>query len=86
MSNNIKVNAFGTAAPTADLKLLEIERRALTAHDIEIDILFCGVCHLICILPGMTGVVPFILPFRVMRLWAELQKWEPESPNLKLAI
>ena len=45
MSNHIKVNAFGTAAPTADLKLLEIERRALTANDVEIDILFCGVCH-----------------------------------------
>lgn len=45
MSNSIKVNAFGTTAPTDDLKLLEIERRALTANDVEIDILFCGVCH-----------------------------------------
>ncbi|WP_461532821.1 NAD(P)-dependent alcohol dehydrogenase [Sinomicrobium sp.] len=39
------VKAFGTEAPTADLKQLSIERREVTAKDVEIDILYCGVCH-----------------------------------------
>jgi uncharacterized zinc-type alcohol dehydrogenase-like protein len=39
------VKAFGTEAPTADLKQMDIQRREVTAKDVEIDILFCGVCH-----------------------------------------
>lgn len=39
------VKAFGTEAPTADLKQMNIERREVKANDIEIDILYCGVCH-----------------------------------------
>ncbi|MBL7737331.1 MAG: NAD(P)-dependent alcohol dehydrogenase, partial [Chitinophagaceae bacterium] len=39
------VKAFGTAAPEADLKQMSIERREATAKDVEIDILYCGVCH-----------------------------------------
>src|SRR5688500_18775391 len=37
--------AFGTAAADADLKQLNIQRRKPTPHDVEIDILYCGVCH-----------------------------------------
>jgi alcohol dehydrogenase (NADP+) len=39
------VNAFGTQAPDDLLKQMQIERRAVTPKDIEIDILYCGVCH-----------------------------------------
>lgn len=39
------VKAFGTEAPKEDLKQLNIERREVTAKDVEIDILYCGVCH-----------------------------------------
>lgn len=39
------VRAFGTEAPTADLKALAIQRREVTEKDVEIDILYCGVCH-----------------------------------------
>ncbi|MDU8887083.1 NAD(P)-dependent alcohol dehydrogenase [Yeosuana sp. MJ-SS3] len=39
------VKAYGTDAPEADLKQLNINRRAITKDDIEIDILYCGVCH-----------------------------------------
>lgn len=39
------VNAFGTEAPEADLKQMGIERRQVTPHDVEIEILYCGVCH-----------------------------------------
>jgi uncharacterized zinc-type alcohol dehydrogenase-like protein len=37
--------AFGTDSPTSNLQQIDIERRSVTARDIEIDILYCGVCH-----------------------------------------
>jgi uncharacterized zinc-type alcohol dehydrogenase-like protein len=43
--NTYPVKAFGTEAPTADLKLMQIKRREITPKDIEIEILYCGVCH-----------------------------------------
>jgi uncharacterized zinc-type alcohol dehydrogenase-like protein len=39
------VKAFGTEAADADLQQLQIKRRIPTAHDVEIEILYCGVCH-----------------------------------------
>ena len=42
-TKNIK--AFGTEAAHLDLKQLEIKRREITTKDVEIDILYCGVCH-----------------------------------------
>lgn len=39
------VRAYGTDNPKADLKELNIDRREATPRDVEIDILFCGVCH-----------------------------------------
>jgi uncharacterized zinc-type alcohol dehydrogenase-like protein len=42
-TTNIK--AFGTTAADAPLKLMTIDRRDVTAKDIEIEILYCGVCH-----------------------------------------
>jgi uncharacterized zinc-type alcohol dehydrogenase-like protein len=43
--NTTSIKAYGTDAPNADLKQLHIERREVTAKDIEIEILYCGVCH-----------------------------------------
>lgn len=43
--NTFSIKAFGTAAPAADLKEMDIHRREVTAKDVEIDILYCGVCH-----------------------------------------
>lgn len=43
--NTTEVKAYGTEAADADLKQLAISRREVTANDIEIDILYCGVCH-----------------------------------------
>jgi uncharacterized zinc-type alcohol dehydrogenase-like protein len=37
--------AVGTEAADAALRQLTIRRRKPTAHDVEIDILYCGVCH-----------------------------------------
>ena len=43
--NTYNVKAFGTEAPTADLKQMNIDRREVTHKDVEIEILYCGVCH-----------------------------------------
>lgn len=37
--------AWGNEAATSPLKELTINRRKPTPHDVEIDILYCGVCH-----------------------------------------
>lgn len=42
-TKNIK--AFGTEATEAPLQTLDIKRRAVQAHDVEIEILYCGICH-----------------------------------------
>ncbi|MEI6059632.1 MAG: NAD(P)-dependent alcohol dehydrogenase [Bacteroidota bacterium] len=42
-AKNIK--AYGTEGVTAPLKPMNIVRREATAKDIEIEILYCGVCH-----------------------------------------
>ena len=43
--NVTNIKAYGTDSAEADLKQFNIDRRVVTAKDIEIDILFCGVCH-----------------------------------------
>ncbi|MEP6931768.1 MAG: NAD(P)-dependent alcohol dehydrogenase [Flavobacterium sp.] len=43
--NTTQVKAYGTEAPDADLAGLNINRREVTAKDVEIEILYCGVCH-----------------------------------------
>ncbi len=43
MDNQVK--AWGTTAPEADLTQMNIQRRMPTPSDVEIDILYCGVCH-----------------------------------------
>jgi uncharacterized zinc-type alcohol dehydrogenase-like protein len=40
-----EVKAYGTYNAFAPLERLSINRRIPTSHDVEIDILFCGVCH-----------------------------------------
>ncbi|MEJ5106845.1 NAD(P)-dependent alcohol dehydrogenase [Chryseobacterium sp. MYb328] len=39
------VKAYGAESTTADLKEMNIERREVTSQDVEIEILYCGVCH-----------------------------------------
>ncbi len=43
--NKFEVKAFGTQAADAPLKQLTINRREVLAEDIEIEIMYCGVCH-----------------------------------------
>lgn len=37
--------AYGTDASTAPIREMEIQRRALLPQDVEIEILYCGICH-----------------------------------------
>ncbi len=39
------VKAFGTDAADAPLKAMNIERREVQPHDLEIEITYCGICH-----------------------------------------
>jgi uncharacterized zinc-type alcohol dehydrogenase-like protein len=41
----IATKAFATPAPDADLAPFQIERRNPGPHDVQIEILYCGVCH-----------------------------------------
>ncbi|WP_199118339.1 NAD(P)-dependent alcohol dehydrogenase [Pedobacter sp. ASV28] len=43
--NTTLVKAYGTIAADAPLKPLNIQRRTATPKDVEIDIMYCGVCH-----------------------------------------
>jgi uncharacterized zinc-type alcohol dehydrogenase-like protein len=39
------VKAYAASAPTAQLGPFEFERRAVGAHDVLIEIAYCGICH-----------------------------------------
>jgi uncharacterized zinc-type alcohol dehydrogenase-like protein len=39
------VNAYGAVSAESSLKNLNIQRRTVTPHDVEIEILYCGICH-----------------------------------------
>lgn len=43
--STFSIKAFGTSTPAAELQQMAIERREASGKDVEIDILFCGVCH-----------------------------------------
>jgi uncharacterized zinc-type alcohol dehydrogenase-like protein len=40
-----KTNAYSAASPTSPLASTSIPRRTPGEHDVQIDILFCGICH-----------------------------------------
>lgn len=39
------VKAFGTEAADAPLKLMSVPRREILPNDVEIEIIYCGICH-----------------------------------------
>ena len=43
--NSYQVKAYGTPSKDEDLNEMQLKRREVTPTDIEIEILFCGVCH-----------------------------------------
>lgn len=45
MANTWNANAYAAASPTSSMASTKILRREPTEHDVQIDILFCGICH-----------------------------------------
>jgi uncharacterized zinc-type alcohol dehydrogenase-like protein len=43
--STLTVKAYGAESKTADLAEINIARREVTTKDVEIEILYCGVCH-----------------------------------------
>lgn len=41
----VTIKAYGTNAAEAPLYEMTIQRRVVTPHDVEIEILYCGICH-----------------------------------------
>lgn len=40
-----QVQAYGTVSPSEPLKQITINRRVVQPHDVEFEILYCGICH-----------------------------------------
>src|SRR5579863_9094486 len=40
-----KAKAYSVSSPTSPFASTNISRRDLTEHDVQIEILFCGICH-----------------------------------------
>src|SRR5437773_4374365 len=45
LSVSMEIPAYGATAAKAPLEPLKIERRKPGPHDVEIEILYCGICH-----------------------------------------
>lgn len=41
----IKVKAYGSNSETSPLKEIMIDRREVLAHDVQFEVLYCGICH-----------------------------------------
>lgn len=41
----IKTKGYAVQTPTTDLAVWDFERRDVGAHDVQLEILYCGVCH-----------------------------------------
>lgn len=41
----IKTKGYAAQDPNSDLASWDFERREVGAHDVQIEIMYCGVCH-----------------------------------------
>ena len=41
----MKINAYAAQNATTPLSYFNIQRRGVGQHDVQIEILYCGVCH-----------------------------------------
>jgi uncharacterized zinc-type alcohol dehydrogenase-like protein len=83
--NNTK--AYSAASATAPLSSTKINRRDPTAHDVQIEILFCGICHsdVHQVRNEWSGVMPTVYPIvpgheivgRVTKIGAAVTKYKP---------
>ena len=64
MHNASNGKAYSAASATSPLSRTTIVRRAPTEHDVQIEILFCGICHsdLHMVRNEWSGVMPAVYP------------------------
>jgi len=85
MTYNAK--AYSAASATFQLASTTIPRRGPTEHDVQIEILFCGICHsdLHQVRNEWSGVMPTVYPIvpgheivgRVTKVGSEVNKYKP---------
>ena len=85
MTYNAK--AYSAASATSQLASTTIPRRGPTEHDVQIEILFCGICHsdLHQVRNEWSGVMPTVYPIvpgheivgRVTKVGSEVNKYKP---------
>ena len=79
--------AYSAASATSPLASTTIPRRGPTEHDVQIEILFCGICHsdLHQVRNEWSGVMPTVYPVvpgheivgRVTKVGSEVNKYKP---------
>jgi uncharacterized zinc-type alcohol dehydrogenase-like protein len=79
--------AYSAASATSPLASTKIPRRDPTDHDVQIEILFCGICHsdLHQVRNEWSGVMPTVYPIvpgheivgRVTKVGSEVSKYKP---------
>jgi uncharacterized zinc-type alcohol dehydrogenase-like protein len=82
-----KTKAYSAASATSPLASTTIPRRDPTEHDVQIEILFCGICHsdLHQVRNEWSGVMPTVYPIvpgheivgRVTKVGSEVNKYKP---------
>ena len=82
-----KTKAYSAASATSPLASTTITRREPTPHDVQIEILFCGICHsdLHAARNEWSGIMPTVYPIvpgheivgRVTRVGSAVKKYKP---------
>ena len=87
MDNAYNAKAYSAGSATSPLASTTIPRRGPTEHDVQIEILFCGICHsdLHQVRNEWSGVMPTVYPIvpgheivgRVTKVGSEVNKYKP---------
>ena len=87
MYNAYNAKAYSAASATPPLSRTTIVRREPTEHDVQIEILFCGICHsdLHMVRNEWSGVMPTVYPIvpgheivgRVTKVGSAVTKYKP---------
>jgi alcohol dehydrogenase (NADP+) len=86
-NSTYKAKAYSAASPTCPLVSTKITRRNPTEHDVQIEILYCGICHsdLHQVRNEWSGVMPTVYPCvpgheivgRVTKVGSAVSKFKP---------
>ena len=83
--------AYSAASATSPLASAQINRRDPTEHDVQIEILFCGICHsdLHAVRNEWSSIMPTVYPIvpgheivgRVTKVGSAVTKYKPGGPR-----